>query len=313
VKKSRAIPVLAAAAAAFAILQPLTALAQDKVMARVNGKDVTESDLALAEAEVGGDLGNLPPATKRRVLVEYLIETQLFAGAAEQEKLSSGPDFDRRMAYWQKRAMRDAFFDKAVRSGVSDQAARTYYESQVKALPAEEELQARHILVDSEEKAKELAGRVGKGEDFAKLAKENSTDGGTREDGGLLGYFGKGQMVPQFEQAAFALEKGKVSAPVKSQFGWHLIKLEDRRQKPPPSFDEVKDRILGGMIQSKAQEVAGALRAKAQIEYVDAEVKKEVEAEKGKAAERQKAMEDQMKALVEKMEGGAGAKPEEKK
>lgn len=289
------------------------ATAEDKVMATVNGKPVTESDLALAELEVGGDLGNLPPATKRRVLVEYLIETSLFAAAAEQEQLSSGPEFDKRLAYWRQRALRDAFFDKSVRGGVGDAEAKSYYESQVKALPAEEEVQARHILVDSETKARELGEKVAKGEDFAKLATENTNDGASRADGGMLGYFGKGQMVPQFEQAAFALKPGEVSKPVQSQFGWHLIKVEDRRQRPPPSFDEVKDRIIGSMIQAKAQEVATGLRSKAKIEYIDPDVKKEVEGDKEKSAARQKAMEDQMKALVEKMEGAGADKPAEKK
>lgn len=280
--------------------------AEEKVVATVNGKPVTEGDLALAEAEVGADLGNLPAATKRRVLVEYLIETNLFAAAAEQEKLSSGPEFEKRLVYWRQRALRDSFFDKAVRGGINETEARAYYESQVKAMPAEEELQARHILVDSEAKAKELAEKVAKGEDFAKLARENTNDGGSREDGGMLGYFGKGQMVPQFEQAAFALKKGEVSKPVQSQFGWHLIKLEDRRQKPPPSYDEVKDRIVGSMIQAKAQEVATGLRSKAQIEYIDPEVKKEVEGDKERAAARQKALEEQMKGLVGKMEAESG-------
>ena len=304
---------LAAAVAAALLFAPVGAFAEDKVVAKVNGRDITESDLAYAEAEVGADLGNLPAATKKRVLVEYLIETNLFAAAAESEKLSSGPDFDKRLAYWRQRAMRDAFFDKTVRNAVSDASAKRIYESQVKAIPVEEELQARHILVDGEDKAKELADKVAKGEDFAKLAKENTNDGGSREDGGMLGFFGKGQMVPEFEQAAFALKKGEVSKPVKSQFGWHVIKLEDRRAKPPPSYDDVKDRILGSMIQSKAQEVAGGLRAKAQIEYLDADVKKEVEGDKERAASRQKALEEQMKGLVEKMESPDAKKVEEKK
>lgn len=315
-KTIRGVHALAAAAVALGlVLDPLAAAAEDKVMAKVNGRAVTDADLALAEAEIGGDLGNLPPATKRRVLVEYLIETNLFAAAAEQEKLSSGPEFDKRLAYWRQKALRDAYFEKSVKAGVGDAAAKAVYDSQIKGLPSEEEIQARHILVDSEDKAKDLAAKIDKGEDFAKLAKENTNDGGSREEGGLLGYFGKGQMVPQFEQAAFALKKGEVSKPVKSQFGWHLIKVEDRRQKPPPSFDEVKDRIVGSMMQSKAQEVATALRAKAQIEYIDPDVKKEVESEKEKMAARQKAMEEQMKAAVEKMDGAKDGKkePEEKK
>jgi peptidyl-prolyl cis-trans isomerase C len=283
-------------------------LAEDKVMAKVNGLEITESDLALAEAEIGSDLGNLPDATKRRVLVEYLIETNLFATAAEADKLASGPDFDKRLAYWRKRALRDSYFDKAVRSGVGEESAKALYENQVKGLPPEEEVQARHILVEAEDKAKEIADKLANGADFAALAKENSTDPGSKDDGGMLGYFGRGQMVPSFEEAAFALQKGEISKPVQSQFGWHIIKVEDRRQRPPPAFEEVKDRIIGSMIQSKAQSVANDLRSKAEIEYVDEAIKTEVAAEAEKAKAQHEALEAQIKAASEKDKSPDGTK-----
>ncbi len=281
---------------------PVAAFAQDKVMATVDGKSITEGDMKLAEFEIGGDLGNLPPATKRRVLVEYMIENQLFADAAEKDKLSAGPAFEQRLAYWRRRALRDTYFDKAVKGDVSDGVAKAFYEDQVKAMKPEEEVQARHILVDTEEKAKELAEKIAKGEDFAKLAKENSKDPGSKDDGGMLAFFGRGQMVPQFEEAAYRLKKGEVSAPVKSQFGFHLIKLEDRRDKKLPTFEEVKDRIVNSMIQKKAQEVANTLRTAAKIEYIDPEVKKLAEEQDKAQAEQKKAMEAQIKAQIEKME-----------
>ena len=289
--------ILAAGAPVVTIAQ-----AQEVVMATVDGKKITEADIKLAEFEIGGDLGNLPPATKKRVLVEYMIENQLFADAAERDKLSTGPAYEQRLSYWRRRALRDTFFDKSVKGDVSDGVAKAYYEDQVKAMKPEEEVQARHILVDTEEKAKEIADKLAKGGDFAALAKENSKDPGSKDDGGLLGFFGRGQMVPQFEEAAFRLKKGEVSPPVKSQFGFHLIKVEDRREKKLPTFDEVKDRILNSMIQKKAQEVAVALRTKAKIEYVDPEVKKLAEEqEKAQAAQKQ-AMEAQIKGQIEKME-----------
>ncbi|HKZ95512.1 MAG TPA: peptidylprolyl isomerase [Hyphomicrobiaceae bacterium] len=290
---------LAAAVLAAALcLGPLPAAAQDTVMAKVNGKDITEADLALANAEIGRDLGNLPAATKRRVLVEFLIETHLFAGAAEAERLSAGPEFDKRLGYWRQRALRDAFFEKNVQGLISETLAKSIFEDKVKMLPPEEEVQARHILVDTEVKAKELAEKIAGGGDFAQLAKENSQDPGSKDEGGMLGYFGRGQMVPQFERAAFGLKIGELSAPVKSQFGWHLIKLENRRQKPPPTFDEVKDRLIGSMVQSKAQDIAGQLREKAKIEYIDLEVKKLVEEDAKKAEAQKKAF----GAQIDKME-----------
>jgi peptidyl-prolyl cis-trans isomerase C len=268
--------------------------ADEKVVATVNGHAISEADLALAEAEIGNELGNLPESTRRRVLVEFMIENQLFAEAAEAEKLGSGADFDKRMAFWRQRALRDAYFEKTVKASIGEDAARAIYDDKVKQLNPEDEVQARHILVASEEEANKLITRIAGGEDFAQLAKENSGDAGSKAQGGMLGYFGKGQMVPQFEDAAFALQKGQVSKPVQSQFGWHVIKVEDRRQKPPPSFDEVKDRLIGSMVQSKAQNIATELRAKAKIEYVDPEIKKMADEDAKKQAEAQAAMKKQM-------------------
>jgi peptidyl-prolyl cis-trans isomerase C len=305
----------AAGLVATLLLSATAALAEDKVMATVNGLPITEADLALAEVEIGGDLGNIPPETKKRVLVEYLIETNLFAAAAETDQLASGPDFDKRLAYWRKRALRDSYFEKAVRGGVGEASAKELYDNQVKVLPPEEEVQARHILVESEDKAKDIVAKLASGGDFAALAKENSSDPGSKDDGGMLGYFSKGQMVPSFEEAAFTLKKGEVSKPVQSQFGWHIIKLEDRRQKPPPAFADVKDRIIGSMIQSKAQSVAGDLRSKAKIEYVDEGIKKEVAAEAEKAKAQQEALEAQIKAATEKAakkDDGGAPKPDAK-
>jgi peptidyl-prolyl cis-trans isomerase C len=287
------------------------AVAEDKVVATVNGHPISEADLALAEAEIGNELGNLPEATRRRVLVEFMIENQLFAEAAEAANLGSGPDFDKRMAFWRQRALRDAYFDKTVKASIGEAGARAIYEDKVKQLKPEEEVQARHILVASEDEAKKLIVRIEAGEDFAQLAKENSGDAGSKEQGGMLGYFGKGQMVPQFEEAAFSLKKGEVSKPVQSQFGWHVIKVEDRRQKPPPSFDEVKDRLIGTMVQSKAQNIAGELRGKAKIDYVDPEIKKMAEEDSKKQAEAQAAMKKQIDDAAAAASGKAAV--EEKK
>jgi peptidyl-prolyl cis-trans isomerase C len=294
--------VMALFALGAAIALPGSAFADEKIMATVDGKKITEADIKLAEFEIGGDLGQLPAATKRRVLVEYMIENQLFADAAEREKLSTGPAYEERLSYWRRRALRDTFFDKSVKGDVGDGVAKAFYDDQVKAMKPEEEVQARHILVDSEEKAKEIAEKIAKGGDFSALAKENSKDPGSKDDGGMLGFFGRGQMVPQFEEAAYRLKKGEVSPPIKSQFGFHLIKLEDRRDKKLPTFDEVKEKILNSMIQKKAQEVAVALRTKAKIEYIDPEVKKLAEEQEKAVAAQKSAMEAQIKGQIEKME-----------
>ena len=282
---------IAAFALSLAFAAP-EAIAQDKVVAKVNGKSLTESDLKYAEAEIGADIGNLPEATRRRVLIEYLIENLLFAEAAETQKLGSGAAFDERLQYWRRRALRETYFDTSVKSLVSEAEARKLYDAQVAQLAqtkAEEEVKASHILVKEEAMAKEIAAKLVAGDDkgFAEAAKANSLDPGSKEDGGSLGYFGKGQMVPQFEEAAFKLKKGEISAPIQTQFGWHIIRLDDRRAKPTPKipeFAEVKERIMASLMHKKAQETLDGLRGKATLEYIDPEVKKQVDAEKAAPA-----------------------------
>lgn len=279
-------------AAGLAVSLALTsgAMAQEKAVAKVNGKLITEADIKLADAEIGSELGNLPEATKRRVLVEFLIENQLFADAAEGQKLGSGKAYDERLQYWKRRALRDTYFDSSIKDGVGEAEAKKLYDAQVAQIKPEEEVKARHILVKSEEKAKAISVKIASGDDklFAEQAKAHSEDPGTKDEGGDLGFFGRGQMVPQFEEAAFKLKKGEISAPVQSQFGWHLIKVDDKRTKQPPEFAAVKERIMASIIHRKAQEMATDMRAKATLEYIDPAVKAMVEAE---AAEKAKGTE----------------------
>ncbi|HVZ04806.1 peptidylprolyl isomerase [Hyphomicrobium sp.] len=248
-----------------------------KVVATINGQPITEGDLAVAEGEIGSDMGTMPAAQKRTSLLEFLIDNQLFAEAAQAQKLEDGADYKTRLAYLKRRALREVYFDKVIKASVTDADARKVYDDQVKLLKPQEEVSARHILVETEDEAKALKAKLDKGADFAQLAKENSKDPGSKDNGGDLGYFGHGQMVPQFEDVVFKLKKGEVSDPVKTQFGWHLIKLEDRRTKQPPAFEIVKDRIVQSLLLQKAQKSAVDLRAKAKIEVVDPVIKKAVD------------------------------------
>lgn len=275
---------LAVCAAAFMLLAAAMVGAQEKVIAKVNGKIITDEDLRLAEAEIGSDLDNLPAATRRRVLVEFLIENQLFADAADGQKLGSDAAFDARMQYWRRRALRDTFFDRSVKGQVQQGDAKKLYDQQVGGQKGEDEVRASHILVESKEKARELFEKIAHGADFGRLAKEHSKDPGSKEQGGSLGFFARGQMVPQFEEAAFRLKKGEVAEPFETQFGWHIVKLEDRRDRPAPPFEAVKDRIMASMLHDKAKQIATDLRGKAQIEYVDPVVRKSIDDEKAGAA-----------------------------
>lgn len=254
------------------------AIAQDPagVVARVNGKAITEADLRLAEQDIGSDMPQVPEPAKRQLLLEYVIETLAFADAAEAQKLDKGVEPEARLAYARRRALRDIYYETSVRASVPEAEAKKFYDEQVGKLAKDEEVSARHILVDKKELADEIAKKLKAGGDFAALAKEHSKDPGSKADGGSLGFFGKGQMVPPFEEAAFKLTKGQISEPVQSQFGWHIIQVDDRRSRQPPTFAQVKERILQSLISQKAQTVAAELRGKAKVEIVDAELNKAI-------------------------------------
>ena len=262
--------------AAFIGLVPLPAGADDVVVARVNGVDIKQSDLDVAASEVGSRLASLAPADRKRLLLQYVIENELMAGAGQTDSLDKADNFADRVKYHERRALRDAYFDAKISGAVSEADAKQIYDAQIGQVKPEQEIHARHILVATEAEAKEVAERLKKGEDFATLAKEKSKDEGA--DGGDLGFFPRGQMLKPFEDAAFALEVGQISEPVQTQFGWHIIKVEEKRDQALPSFDQVKGAIVAQLVQAKAQEVVTGLRDSAKIEVVDPDLKKSMDA-----------------------------------
>jgi peptidyl-prolyl cis-trans isomerase C len=267
-------PALLLVAASLALV-PLPASADDPVVARVNGIDITQSDLDFAASEVGSRLGNYTPADRRKVLLQYVIENELMADAGQKDNLDKADSFPGRVAYHRRRALRDAFFDVKINDAVSEADAKKIFEEKIAGLKPEQEVRARHILVVTEPEAKEVAERLKKGQDFATLAKEKSKD--PSAEGGDLGFFARGQMLKPFEDVAFALDVGQISEPVQTQFGWHIIKVEEKRDQPLPSFDQVKEAIISQLVQAKAQEVVTALRDAAKIEVVDPELKPSME------------------------------------
>jgi peptidyl-prolyl cis-trans isomerase C len=276
--------------------------APDTVVAKVNGTPITESEMSFAQSEIGQELASVPKENRRRVLMEYLTEAHLMAEAAEKAKLGTGADFENRMKYYKLRALRDTYFEKKIRGEVTDASAKAIYDEKVKSLPTQKEVRARHILVKTEDEAKKIAKEIKGGADFGEMAKKHSKDHGG-QGGGDLGYFTRGQMVKAFEEAAFALEKGKVSAPVKTDFGWHLIKVEDKRDRKPPTFDEVKSQIKASLVQSKLQTSIIEMRKAAKIEVMDADLKKAIEKEKAQKA----AFEKAQKEAIEKAKAKAAA------
>jgi peptidyl-prolyl cis-trans isomerase C len=258
---------LAFAALAVLALGAAPALAQqDKVLARVNGESITEKDVETAIADVTAEYPNLNPEQQKTLTLDFLIEMKVAAQKAKAEKMDQGEDFKRRLSYVRERVLMQELLNKAAKDGVTDAKLKAFYDEQVKQIKPVDEVRARHILVESEDEAKKIAERLKKGEDFGKIAKESSKDPGSGADGGDLGYFTKDRMVPEFAEAAFNLKKDEVSAPVKSQFGWHVIQLVDKRVKPVPAFDQVKDRIAAGMAGKVQGEYLKTLRDAAKIE-----------------------------------------------
>jgi peptidyl-prolyl cis-trans isomerase C len=262
-------------AAALASLAPVAAYADDPVVARVNGVDIKQSDLDFAASEVGSRLGNYTPQDRKKVLLQYVIENELMAAAGQTDGLDKADTFPGRVKYHERRALRDAFFDVKIHNAVDEAEAKKIYDEKIGQVKPEQEIHARHILVSTPEEAKEVSERLKKGEDFATVAKEKSKDASA--EGGDLGWFARGQMVKPFEDAAFALDVGQISEPIQTQFGWHIIKVEEKRDQALPSFDQVKEAIIGQLVQAKAQEVVTGLRDSAKIEIVDPELKKSME------------------------------------
>ncbi|KUL93511.1 peptidylprolyl isomerase [Bosea sp. WAO] len=253
--------VLAAAAPAFA--------QQDKVVAKVDGVEITESELALAADDLGERTAQLPEDRKREELINFLVDLKLGAKAAKAAKMGESPEFAKRLAYSRDKLLLDDYLTNESKKAATPEAAKKLFDDTVKTLKPEEEVHARHILVPEEAQAKAALERLKKGEDFAKVAAELSKDPGSGKEGGDLGWFAKERMVPEFAEAAFKLDKGQLSEPVKSQFGWHVIKLEDKRTKPLPTFDEVKPQIEQYLVRKAQQDIIVGLREKAKVERLD--------------------------------------------
>ena len=264
---------LGALALAALMSMPLTsarvARAQDDaVVARVNGISIHESEIGFAEEEVGANMANVPPGQRRDYLINYLVDVALLSQAAEQQKLSDRPAVKRRLAFDRNRLLMESLLQDTGKAALTDQAEREVYDDAIKQVKNEEEVHARHILVASEDEAKAILAQLKGGADFAALAKEKSKDPGAA-DGGDLGYFTKEQMVPEFAEVAFKLNKGQLSDPVKTQFGWHIIKVEDKRIKPTPTFEQVKGQIQNYVVHRAQAQLIEKLRTAANIERLD--------------------------------------------
>jgi peptidyl-prolyl cis-trans isomerase C len=273
---SLSLPCLIVSLALFAAPVPHAAAQDaDPVVARVNGVELRQSDLAFAEEDLGTQvqqLQQMPPETKREYLITYLADMMLVAKAAEDKKLGDSNEFKKRLIFARNKLLMEAVLQAEAKAALTDANMRKVYDDATKQMTAETEVHARHILVEKEDEAKTILADLKKGGDFAAIAKEKSKDPGAA-DGGDLGFFTKDQMVPEFSEVAFKLEKGQLSDPVKTQFGWHIIKVEDKRTKPIPEFEKVKDQIETYVTRKTQAEFITKLRDTGKIERLDAQGK----------------------------------------
>lgn len=269
--------ILASIAFAALVSVALPSVAEDKadaVIAKVGDLEIRQSDLDVAITNLDPQLAQLPDEQKKVAALSGAIDVKLFAKDAAAEKLDQSEDFKARMKYITERELHGAYFKKHVIDVVKPEDIKARYDKEIAALPKEEEIRARHILVKTEEEAKAVIAELDAGKDFAAVAKEKSTDP-NKDDGGDLGYFGKGRMVKEFEAAAFGLEKGAYTkTPVKTDFGWHVIKVEDKRVAPPPAFEQVQPQIRNLVMRDKYLELLAKARESQGVEILDETLRK---------------------------------------
>lgn len=266
----RGVALSAASCLALALLVGSPARADDAnpVLAKVNGVEIHQSDVTLAEEELAPSLAQMDPATKKENVLAFLIDMKIVAKAAEDKKIAEQADFKKKLDFARNRLLMDNLLAAEGKAALTDEAMKKVYDDAAKQISGEQEVHARHILVQTEDEAKAIKAELDKGGDFAKLAKEKSKDPGAA-DGGDLGFFTKEQMVPEFSKVAFELAPGKISDPVKTQFGWHIIKVEEKRNRKPPDFAQVKPQIEQYVTRKAQSEFVAKLRETAKVERMD--------------------------------------------
>ncbi|WP_341909473.1 peptidylprolyl isomerase [Ferrovibrio terrae] len=271
---TRSIPAVLFLAAAVAVASPL-ALAQpaktadDPVVARVNGQPILRSAVMEFYNQLPPQMAQIPIEQILPGIINELAARRLLGDAAEKAKLGDDPAVKKQLQSAREQVLQQAYLDRKVKTEVTEAKMKARYEELIKQQPPQEEVHARHILVASEADAKAALEEVKKGADFTEVSKKRST-GPTAATGGDLGFFTKDKMVPEFAEAAFKLQPGQVTdAPVKSQFGWHVIKVEARRKSDPPKFEDVRGQVYDMMAGETVEKLVADLRKTAKIEQLD--------------------------------------------
>ena len=265
---SAAVIVIGSSAAAWAEDQasqtePVTA---DTVVATVNGTEITVADMIIARGQLAPQYQSVPSDVLFPGLLDQLVSQTLMAEKVTEPKFET----QRYIASQTRAILSSEYLSAAVEAAVSEEAIAELYQSRYKDEELGEEYSAAHILVETEDEAKALVQELKDGADFAELAREKST-GPSGPNGGDLGWFSEGQMVPPFEKAVMALENGAISDPVQTQFGWHVIIRKDSRLRDAPPLDEVRVELMEALQQMAIESTVAQLKSEATIEQIELE------------------------------------------
>lgn len=256
-----------AAPAPAAAVAPAPATPADPVVARVNGEELHKSDVTRMVSQLPPQVQQMPIEMIYPAVIDQLVSGKLVSSAGYKAGLADSAEVKDEIKRAEERAVQRAYIQKEIKARVTPEALNKAYQDYLKENPAQEEVKAAHILVEKEDEAKAIIAQLKKGGDFAKLAKEKSKDAAAAAQGGDLGYFTKDAMVEPFANAAFAMKPGEISKePVKTQFGYHIIKVEDKRTQPQPTLDEVKPQLEQTLSKDIVTALVEELRGKAKIE-----------------------------------------------
>lgn len=246
---------------------PAAPAVKDPVVATVNGMQIRLSELEVAQQSLPQQYRSMPLQAVFPALLDRIVDSKLVVQEGKKTKITDDPAFKKRLAFVEEQVLQDFWIQREIAKKVTADKLRQRYEEKLKSLPAEEEVHARHILVATEDEAKALIAEIKKGAAFDKLAKEKSTDKASGAEGGDLGWFKKSDMVKEFADAAFDLKKGEMTeTPVKTQFGYHVIQVDDRRKAPPPAYEELADQLREEMAREAVTAQLDLMRSGAKIE-----------------------------------------------
>lgn len=239
----------------------------DPLLATVNGDEIHQSDVLRVIATLPPQVQSMPPQIIMPAIVDQIINGKLIAQEGYEQDLQQTEEVQERLERAEERFVQEVYLTRAVEERITPERLQEAYEEYLRQNPPQEEVKASHILVETEEEAQQIIDEIEGGADFASIARERSTDTAAAQQGGDLGYFTQDQMVEPFAEAAFAMEPDEVSdEPVQTQFGWHVIKVTDKRETTQPTLEEVRDELRNTLSETIIAEVVDTLRADAEIE-----------------------------------------------